>query len=297
MSRYPKKILISGQTHGNEWTGRYVVKYLESLDLKQKFPNIDIMTVLSNPKAFELRRRYVDQDLNRSFGCKKNPSECYETKRAMDIKKTFEDFAAGQDVFILDLHSTTANMGSSLVLHNLAEENISVFSYLRAKVMNTRAYAWVEPKPLNFLNSLSKYGFAVEVGPVAPNTLKGSVYNQTIETVFRSLEFLNDPSTLDKQINKSEDVYVFEKNIDFPRDPDGNITAMISADFQDKNFCLLDGDEKVFQSFSGSSIKLKQTAGFYPVFINEAAYYEKSIAFTLTKKRSINTLPLSSEHH
>ena len=228
MHSFPKKILISGQTHGNEWTGRYVAKQLGKIDLKAAYPNLEIKIILSNPKAFELNQRYVDQDLNRSFGEHQGLTN-YEIIRAKEIKEQLKSFAQGDEVFIIDLHTTTSSMGSSLVLHNTLPENITVFSYLK-KIMriehdeSIHAYAWLEKKELNFLNSLSQFGFAIELGPVAQGTLCPNTYKKTMDLLLTTLKFLNKSYEALSNVNAEEEIHVHKKSIDYPRDEGGDLS-------------------------------------------------------------------------
>ena len=60
-----EKVIIFGGTHGNEATGVEVLKLLEKRNYFGK--NVELLTHFSNRKAFELKKRYVDKDLNRSF--------------------------------------------------------------------------------------------------------------------------------------------------------------------------------------------------------------------------------------
>lgn len=50
-------------THGNEMTGVYMYRHLQ----KQKVENITVTTILSNPRAVDACKRYIDIDLNRCF--------------------------------------------------------------------------------------------------------------------------------------------------------------------------------------------------------------------------------------
>ena len=64
---------------------------------------------------------------------------------------------------------------------------------------------------------------------------------------------------------------------------------MLSVSLQDNDFKLLQPGDPVFLSFSGETVKHEGEA-LYPVFVNECAYYEKKIAFHLTKKVTL-TIP------
>lgn len=56
---------------------------------------------------------------------------------------------------------------------------------------------------------------------------------------------------------------------------------------QDQDFCLLHPEDPLFQTFSGETLRYKGKEPLYPFFINECAYYEKSIALSLARKRQV----------
>lgn len=61
------RVAIVGGTHGNEFTGAYLIqKFSQFPDLitRQSFETV---TLLANPNAFAAGRRYVEKDLNRCF--------------------------------------------------------------------------------------------------------------------------------------------------------------------------------------------------------------------------------------
>lgn len=61
---------------------------------------------------------------------------------------------------------------------------------------------------------------------------------------------------------------------------------------QDKDFCLLHPEDPLFQTFSGETLRYKGKEPLYPFFINECAYYEKSIALSLARKRCVMVPPI-----
>src|SRR4028119_365918 len=66
MSRI-KRVVIVGGTHGNELTGAYLIKKFEQFPDLIERSSFETLTLLANPKAFEVGRRYIDKDLNRCF--------------------------------------------------------------------------------------------------------------------------------------------------------------------------------------------------------------------------------------
>uniref|UniRef100_A0A673G8B9 Aminoacylase 3 n=1 Tax=Sinocyclocheilus rhinocerous TaxID=307959 RepID=A0A673G8B9_9TELE len=87
------------------------------------------------------------------------------------------------------------------------------------------------------------------------------------------------------------EAFKFIKSFDYPRDPETRtLTAAIHPQLQDRDFCLLKQGDPLFFKFSGETVKYEEEETLHPFFINEAAYYEKGIAFHLAKKLTL-TIP------
>ena len=63
------RVVVSGGTHGNEYTGVWVLQRLQlrSAELAEQHPSIAIETLFANPPAHAANRRFIDDDLNRQF--------------------------------------------------------------------------------------------------------------------------------------------------------------------------------------------------------------------------------------
>lgn len=63
---------------------------------------------------------------------------------------------------------------------------------------------------------------------------------------------------------------------------------------QDRDFEPLQPGAPIFQMFNGEDVLYQGEPTVYPVFINEAAYYEKGVAFFQTEKLtfSVPALPM-----
>ena len=77
----PSRVVIVGGTHGNEWTGIKIVSHYQD-QLEQKFPKLKLEFVLANPVAYELNKRFKDEDLNRAFQFLSESRTSYEHTRA-----------------------------------------------------------------------------------------------------------------------------------------------------------------------------------------------------------------------
>lgn len=88
-------ILVIGGMHGNELLGVKLVELLQ----KRPIPGID--AILANPEAVRQRRRFIESDLNRSFGAQ--AEETRETARAKELMQLTKKY----DI-VLDFHNTQA---------------------------------------------------------------------------------------------------------------------------------------------------------------------------------------------
>jgi succinylglutamate desuccinylase len=106
-------------THGNEQVGLALAqKYL-----KGQTEFFDYQTIICNPKAVEINKRFVEQDLNRSFPGIKNGN--YEQNRAFEITKLLD-----KSDFIIDIHQTTAQNNSCIIVNRLSKLNQKMLGFI-----------------------------------------------------------------------------------------------------------------------------------------------------------------------
>lgn len=288
------RVTIVGGTHGNEFTGAYLIKKFSQFPHLITKSSFETTTLLANPKAFQLGRRYLDKDLNRCFLQQdlQNPSlSSYEEIRAKSIREILGTNGNSQGDFILDLHSTTANMALTIILVNNHPFNLKLAAYLSHIHPLVRVYRCsfqsVAENP--FLNSLSDLGFAIEVGPIAQGVLRASLFQQTEELVYLLLEYLEKFNLGEIQsTNIPLTLYQYLEVVDYPKNGDGTITAMIHPELQDRDYQALKPGDPMFLTLDGQTIAYAGKSTVWPIFINEAAYYEKGIAMCLTDKQQIN---------
>jgi len=82
-------------------------------------------------------------------------------------------------------------------------------------------------------------------------------------------------------------VYQSISSVDYPRNPSGELQAMIHPQLQFKDYAPLHPGDPMFLTFTGETIIYRGEDTVFPMFINEAAYYEKGIAMTLTKREQM----------
>ena len=290
------KVAIVGGTHGNENTGVFLVNKLKNA--LPEYKGLKLKYLLANPMAIKQTRRFIDYDLNRSFGIQElNNVERfeYELNRAKVINNELGPKGDSKYDFIIDMHTTTSNMGVTFIFSDLNKNNLQLASYLSKNNDSLNLYYHPpESKDVDadqpYLNTISPFGLPLEVGPVPNGLLRHDVIEMTEKTVKDTLEFitlLNNDSLPD--FPDSLEIFQYIETILFPFDDDGNITAYIHKDLQDKDFCQLKQGDPIFYTVDNKTIYFENEFTMYPVFVNEAAYYYQNIAFSLAKKISIST--------
>ncbi|MGB3208707.1 MAG: aspartoacylase [Crinalium sp.] len=129
---------------------------------------------------------------------------------------------------------------------------------------------------------------AIEVGPVAQGTLNAELFLQTealISSILDFIEFCNQGKT--PEFPKTFIRYQQVKAVDYPRNEQQQIRAMIHPQLQFKDYQPLNTGDPIFLTFEGKTITYEGQSTVYPVFINEAAYYEKGIAMYLAQKEQV----------
>jgi aspartoacylase len=127
-----EKVAIVGGTHGNELIGAFQVRKFEQFPQLIQRSNFETLTLLANSKAIEAGRRYIDTDLNRCFNTQdlQNPKLVnYEQLLAKKIALTIQQEKID---LIIDLHTTTSNMGLTVILPNNHPYLLRLAAYLTA---------------------------------------------------------------------------------------------------------------------------------------------------------------------
>ncbi|MBW4522443.1 MAG: aspartoacylase [Scytolyngbya sp. HA4215-MV1] len=286
------RVAVVGGTHGNELTGIYLVKKFEQLPHLIRRSSFESIALLANPKAYELRRRYVDLDLNRCFRPQDLENPHLTSYEALQAKKIYQDLTANQTEqigLLMDLHSTTANMGMTLILNHQHPFNLHLAAHLAAVYPEVKFYRWAQAEQDSpFLRSIYPLGCAIEVGPVAQGLLDAHLFRQTealIHTILDYVEAYNRGQLFPTK--ETLTVYQCVQTIDYPRDGLGTMQAMIHPNLQSRDYEPLYPGDPMFLTFEGETIVYEGESILYPVFINEAAYYEKGIAMCLTHKELV----------
>ncbi|TRY77713.1 hypothetical protein DNTS_029094 [Danionella cerebrum] len=287
------RVAVCGGTHGNELSGVYLVQEMER-QRREKGDGvwpIPVTTVLTNPRAVKECRRYIDTDMNRCFSSDTLSSPVadnspYEVRRAHELNNQLGPKGSPDAIdLICDLHNTTSNMGLTLIHYTTSDWTKITKVPVRVLVMDvpySDAYS---------LESVSKHGFSIEVGPQPHGVVRADIFLIMKEAVDLTIEWIHKYNS--GTVFEAGEVEIFKKikSVDYPRDPEtGSVSAAIHPQLQDRDFCLLRNGDPMFLTFSGETVKYKQEEELHPLFINECAYYEKAIAFHLGKKMML-TVP------
>lgn len=288
------RVAVTGGTHGNEMCGVYLARYWLKSSGELQRPSFSAMPVLANPAATAVCRRYMDRDLNRVFtltflGSTATPDDPYEVKRARELNQLLGPKGTGQAFdFILDLHNTTANTGVCLISeasHSSFNLHLCHYLQLQNPGLPCRLLQYEPPGMETYsVESVSKNGICLELGPQPQGVLRADLFSRMRALVASTLDFI-------ELFNQGMDFPAFEMDIyrtvasvDFPRTTDGDLAGTVHPQLQDCDFEPLRPGEPIFKLFNGEDVLYEGDSIVYPVFINEAAYYEKHVAFLKTEK-------------
>ncbi|KAL7482016.1 hypothetical protein ACHAW6_007714 [Cyclotella cf. meneghiniana] len=295
-SKPVKNVVIVGGTHGNEYTGVWCIKSIEKQhdNIFSDFPTLDIATLLANPVAHMQNKRFVDSDLNREFSVEK-------PEPLADV--------------VVDMHTTTANMGISLIIPEGDSLMSAAAAYVLHQCQSKYGYESVQclmhalPKRADRqnLSSCGRHGFTIEVGPVPQGVLRHDVVEKTQAALHSLLEFLHlrnlelengngnngEPTVLDmlRQIYPNNIVPCYRSapavrpgelsgKISWPNDDSNpNFPAVIiHKSLQDRDFEPLRIGDPLFVTLDGTIIPYDGSHGdeVHLIFVNEGGYYYES---------------------
>ena len=299
------RVVIVGGTHGNEYTGVFVLEQIvqpRRAAFARAYPSLAIETLLSNPRAYEGNRRFIHEDLNRQFIEDKlvNTSDfhtSYELHRAREINAALGP--KGQEAsadFIIDLHSTTSNMGITIIVNSYCTIALRAAAFLTsawadekcddhddslpASSHALRVYLHdVTQRDAPYLNSVSKGGITIEVGPTPQGLLRADVVATTERALRLLLHYLERHySGQEPPLPSSLSLYVDQGKVAWP-DAEGPASllpdSLIAPSLQDRDFEPLHAGDPMFVRPDGRIVTYDGGSGslVYPIFVNEAAYY------------------------
>lgn len=204
----------------------------------------------------------------------------------------------------VDLHTTTSNLGTTLIIREDDRTALRIAALAAADIPEVRILTYTvdegsggevgvgstaKPGDYPFLVESAAHGITVEIGPVAQGVLRASALETTerlVAGIFAGVDALNTRSP-EALAPRGVTVYRFIADVDYPRDASGALLACIHPDFQDRDLEPLKTGQPLFLHFDGQVTSHAGEEGLFPAFVNEAAYYEKGVAFSLTRSCTI----------
>ncbi|WP_309739560.1 aspartoacylase, partial [Chamaesiphon sp. OTE_20_metabat_361] len=186
---------------------------------------------------------------------------------------------------IIDLHSSTSQMGLTILPASTHPFNLRLSAYLSQIHPDVRICG-LNNAENPMLRSLSPLGCTIEVGAVAQGILDADLFAKTELLIYAVLDYVAAMNA-GMPLPAPDEVTVYKTltSIDYPRDTAGKLQGMIHPHRQFQDYQPLHPGDPLFVTFMGETIPYAGTDTVYPIFINEAAYYEKGIAMTFTDKQ------------
>jgi aspartoacylase len=294
-----QSVAVFGGTHGNEYTGVWCIQHLQTQTSKLQtlYPSLSISTELANPLAFSKNQRFVDTDLNREFSIDRlrQQQSMHESQRARQLEQMYCDPTKEYpsiDVMI-DLHSTTSNMGITLIVPESDFLMTRAAAYVLGQLQsqqsqpssktnnNNKCQILLHSYPDRLyrpnLSSLGRHGFTIEVGPVPQGVLRHDRVRDTLNCLHHLFEFLDASNQHDHHYEIcQEELNVFYPSgivpcyrsakrkrgsemsgkIAWPTHPhhDHFPLWMVHQDLQDQDFAVVNIGDPLFVSVSGEII-------------------------------------------
>ena len=283
-----KKILIVSGTHGNEinpvWAVNQFSKYN---DPKNKL--IEYKYIIGNPLAFERGCRYIDNDLNRSFISNKDnlDNSIYEINRANFLVEEFGVNGSDPCDIAIDLHTTTANMGTSIVMYGRRIKDFCLAALLQHKFGLPIYLHEKDLKQTGFLVEAWPCGLVIEIGSVAQNFYDPKIINRFLIIIGSLRDEINKLKNNQIKLPKDLVLHVHQGSIDYPREKNGNINALIHPARMNQDWKPIKMSDPLFMDIEGNTKTYAGKDTIWPVFIGEVAYKEKNIAMSFTKKEVV----------
>nr|XP_008123381.1 PREDICTED: aspartoacylase [Anolis carolinensis] len=290
-----RRVAIFGGTHGNELSGVFLVNYWQHENPTEiQRPGLEVRPFLANPRAVEKSVRYLDCDLNRTFeadnlGKLLEDNAPYEVRRAQEIDQIFGP-KGSPDAYdlIFDLHNTTANMGGTLILESARDGfAVQMCHYIQNALAPDGCPVFlIEHPSLKYATtrSVAKHPVGVEVGPQPQGVLRADVLEKMRTIIKHGLDFVQLFNSGKEFPPCMIEVYRITEKVDYPRNENGQITAIVHPKLQDQDWEPLNPGDPMFLTLGGKTIPYDGEGTVYPAFVNEAAYYEKQQAFVKTVK-------------
>lgn len=295
-----KVVAVTGGTHGNEVTGVALARHLLRHPSFGKRPSFELKVMLTNLASIEKNVRYVEEDMNRCFfkADLADPTlTTLEARRAKEIDAALGPKSSASPVadLIIDLHNTTANTGVALMMPPKDELSHAIGAHLISKDAGVRVVNYTAGKAdYPMLPTIGRHGMTFEVGAVSWGCVDGALFQQSLSLLGHLFDYVEAHNrAVEAGVSaawqpRSLPVYDAARTVNYPRYDDGTIAATPHPAIQGQDFTVVRAGEPVFLTMEGEAVGFvpgeDESQDCYLFFINEAAYYEKGVAFMVAHR-------------
>jgi aspartoacylase len=310
----PAAVLVVAGTHGNERNAPWLLQEWQQDRRRLDDGGLALELVVGNPGAYACNRRYLERDLNRCFApaLLADPAAAGpDLERAREILALHGPQGRQPCAVALDLHSTTSAMGNSLVVYGRRPTDLALAAALQARLGLPIYLHEADPRQTGFLVERWPCGLVIEVGPVPQGVIQAPICRQTRLALEGALAALADARAGRLRLPRHLLVHRHLGSLDLPRAGDGTPLACIHPWLQHRDWHHVRAHDPVFLDRTGRTVSLAMAleaaglpgetpaasvagagpAQLVPVFINEAAYGEKGIALSLTRRERWSVEP------
>ena len=172
------QVLLVAGTHGNEINGIWLFDEWKKSSFLINTHGIKFFKVIGNPEAKKAGKRYIHHDLNRSFkeeSFLSINSSNFEGSRANELVNLYGEAGENPCQIALDFHTTTASMGSCLVVYGRRDADLALASLIQNKLGLPIYLHESDQKQTGFLVESWPCGLVIEIGPVGQGLLNLSL--------------------------------------------------------------------------------------------------------------------------
>ena len=285
-------VLVVAGTHGNESNAPWLLGCRERGMGAWKPHGLVVQPVIGHPEALVACRRYGDRDLNRSFAPELlADGDCLDREviRARELLALHGPGGFQPAAVVIDLHSTTAAMGNSLVVYGRRPADLALAAALQDRLGLPLYLHEGDPAQTGYLVERWPCGLVIEVGPVPQGVIRAEIVEQTRLALEETLAVLAIARQGRLRLPSELVVHRHLRSLDLPRAADGQVRGIVHPLLQDRDWRPLKSGDPLFLLEDGAVVPYRPELAAVdgpvcPVFVNEAAYREKGIAFSLTER-------------
>jgi aspartoacylase len=288
------RVMVVGGTHGNERNAPWLLEAWGRHTALLRSSGLALELVLGNPAAHAAGVRYLDRDLNRSFvpALLDAPGGGgRELERARELLARHGPGGSAPCLVALDLHSTTAAMGNALVVYGRRPADLALAAGVQ-RSLGLPIYLHEQDRTqTGYLVERWPCGLVVEVGPVPQGVIQAPICRQSQLALEAALEVLAEARSGALRLPERLVVHRHLSSLDLPRHRDGTPAAVIHPQRQNRDWQPIVAGDPLFLTAEGTTIPFhpsedREDGPVWAIFINEAAYGEKGIALSLTRRES-----------